>query len=207
MTTSRFFPAIGELQLNIVNYGFAGSYKMWRSCSDVSGARVCEDKVALGGGLSIYQFDVDSLSTRYRFPGSCSQILPRADFYGPPQYVTETNHQTLAGDETEVGLNLGMIVTPTRRLQLGLSHRRGPSFDFTARNEGPGFTGYTRAARFNMPHVTTAGASFRVTASSVVAVDYSHVRYSRLTDEFVDVFFNPATRFTGRGQCAGFLCR
>ena len=188
----RFFPAIGELQLNIVNYGFAGSYKMWRSCSDVSGARVCEDKLALGGGLSIYQFDVDSLSTRYGFPVVVPNTAPGA-FYGPPQYVTETNHQTLAGDETEVGLNLGMIVTPTRRLQLGLSHRRGPSFDFTARNEGPGFTGYTRAGRFNTPHVTTAGASFRVTASSVVAVDYSHVRYSRLTDEFVDVFFNPAT--------------
>ena len=119
-------------------------------------------------------------------------------FFGPPQYSTETNHQTLAGDETEVGLNLGMIVTPTRRLQLGLSHRRGPSFDFTARNEGPGFTGYTRAGRFNTPHVTTAGGSFRVTASSVVAVDYSHVRYSRLTDEFVDVFFNPATLSTRR---------
>ena len=97
----RFFPAIGELQLNIVNYGFAGSYKMWRSCSDVSGARVCEDKLALGGGLSIYQFDVDSLSTRYRFPGRLFQILAPGAFYGPPQYVTETNHQTLAGDETE----------------------------------------------------------------------------------------------------------
>ena len=86
-----------------------------------------------------------------------------------------------------------MIVTPTRRLQLGLSHRRGPSFDFTARNEGPGFPGYTRAGRFKMPHVTTAGGSFRVGASSVVAVDYSHVGYSRLTNEFVDLFFNPAT--------------
>ena len=31
MGTVRFFPAVGELQLDIVNYGFAGSYKMWRS--------------------------------------------------------------------------------------------------------------------------------------------------------------------------------
>ena len=188
----RFFPATGELQLNIVNYGFAGSYKLWRSCSDVSGARVCEDKLALGGGLSIYQFDVDSLSTRFAFPVFVPQTATGA-FFGPPQYTTEQNHQTLDGEETGVGVNFGMIVTPTRRLQLGLSHRRGTSFDFTARNEGPGFTGYTRAGTFAMPHVTTAGASFRLGASSVVAVDYSHVTYSRLTDRFVDIFFNPAT--------------
>lgn len=197
----RFFPATGELQLDIVNYGFAGSYKMWRSCSDVSGARVCEDKVALGGGLSIYRFDIASLSTRFRFvdfgtgPGG---------FYGAPQYTAESNHQTLDGDETGIGVNLGMIVTPTRRLQLGLSHRRGTSFDFSARNEGPTFTGYTREGTFAMPHVTTAGASFRLGAASVVAVDYSHVQYSRLTERFVDVFFNPATDPAAEDRGADF---
>ena len=65
----------------------------------MSGARVCEDKLAVGGGLSIYQFEVDSLSTRFG-TFQCSST-DQGDFYGPPEYSIEVNHQTLDGDKTE----------------------------------------------------------------------------------------------------------
>lgn len=185
--TNRFFPVTGALGLDIVNYGVAGSWK-WQACNDVSGARICEDRFAVGGGLSIYQFSAESLTTRFDLTDEGAGV---GDFFGPPQYTTLVNQQTLDGDETGFGVNVGMIFKPNRHLQLGVSHRRGATFDFTAANSGPSFTPYSRDAEFAMPHVTTAGLALRLGGSSLVAMDYSRVQYSRLAERFVDVFFEP----------------
>jgi long-chain fatty acid transport protein len=66
---SRFFPVTGALALTIENYGVAGSYK-WQQCNDVSGAKVCEDRFAIGGGVSMYRFDVESLTTSSGIPST-----------------------------------------------------------------------------------------------------------------------------------------
>jgi long-chain fatty acid transport protein len=198
--TNRFFPVIGDLGLDIVNYGVAGSWK-WQVCNDVSGARVCEDRFAIGGGLSMYQFNAESLTTRFDLNDDGVGV---GDFFGPPQYTTLVNQQTLDGDETGFGVNVGMIFKPNRYLQLGLSHRRGATFDFTASNSGPSFDAYTRDAEFAMPHVTTAGLALRLGGSSIVAVDYSRVQYSRLAERFVDVFFEPGVDDPSLDRAADF---
>jgi long-chain fatty acid transport protein len=185
--TNRFFPVSGDLGLDIVNYGVAGSWK-WQACNDVSGARVCEDRFAIGGGVSMYQFNAESLTTRFDLSDDGVGI---GDFFGAPQYDTLVNQQTLDGDETGFGVNVGMIFKPNRHLQLGVSHRRGATFDFSATNAGPSFPSYTRQAEFAMPHVTTAGLALRLGGSSILAMDYSRVQYSRLAERFVDVFFEP----------------
>jgi long-subunit fatty acid transport protein len=183
--SSRYFPVIGDLSLHIVDYGVSGSYK-WQKC-DKSGA--CNDSFAIGAGLNIYTFNIDSLVTRYNFNPATSSAP--GFFYGPPVYTQKVNYQTQTGDATQVGATIGALIIPDPRFQLGLTYRKGVVFDYTAQN----FSGTTNnpfnsnsAAQFHLPDAFTIGAAIRPAASTVVVVDFSHVMYSQMMNGFLNVF-------------------
>lgn len=187
----RYYPVIADSSLKVANYGAAIS-KKWQSCQRVGTARSCEDRVAIGGGVSYYTFSIDSTVSRFNFD---PRILTAPGFfYGSPQYSNMRNVQTQAGDSTGVGFNVGALLTPSRRFQVGVSYRRGVKFDLTASNQVPGEPtdpDYVRSAQFNLPDVVSAGAAVRLSANTVVLVDYSRVSFSQLMRGFVDVFSGP----------------
>ena len=182
--TSRFFPIDATSDVSIVNYGVSGAVKF--------------GGVSVGGGLSIYDLNMDSVTNRFDIPDN--------GFYNPVTVSpsTEVNRQTLAEGGTGVGFNVGVLAVPTSSVQLGFAYRHGANLSYTALNEpGPlgNFQAYSQPdPEFAMPHVTTAGIALRPAAATLVSFDYSHVRYSRIGEHFTDVFFSPEVNPTRADQ-------
>lgn len=175
-TSLRYFPINATSDLTIVNYGVSGAAKF--------------GVVSVGGGLSIYDLSIDSVTNRFNLPTGPA-------FFGPVTMLpsNQVNRQTLADGGTGLGFNVGILAVPTSRVQVGFAYRHGANLSYTATNE-PGplgtFQAYSQPdPEFAMPHVTTAGIAVRPAATTLVSFDYSHVRYSRIGEHFTDVFFAP----------------
>jgi hypothetical protein len=173
---SRYFPIDASTDVTIVNYGGA--------------AAVRAGIVSLGGGVSFYDLNIDSITDRYNFP------VVSPGFFNPVtlEPASHIQHQVLDEGGTGVGFNVGALVAPNSRVQVGVSYRHGPDLPYRARTE-PGasatFQAYAQAdPQIAVPHVTTAGLRVRP-GSTIVAVDYSHVQYSRIGEHFTDVHFAP----------------
>ncbi|MEQ1871824.1 MAG: outer membrane protein transport protein [Vicinamibacterales bacterium] len=179
---TRYFPIDAYIDLSLVNYGAAGSYK-WQSCKTTNGVKTCQDRFAVGGGVSFYDYYMDSKTTRYDLPTS---------FFAAPVYTTPVNNQFQFGEQWKTGYNIGAMFIPSSRVQVGVSYRQKVAFDTDVTNyvveTGLLINPADRSAEFVLPSNLGLGTSFRLTRSTVVALDYNFVRYSDSTQRFVNVF-------------------
>jgi long-chain fatty acid transport protein len=181
---NRYYPVVAESDLKIANYGVAASYN-WRRCkTDSTGARTCADVVSVGAGASLYDFNLDSTTTRY------DDILMSVDsFIGPATYNRPFNLQTEQGSGRKVGGNVGIMVAPTRKFQLGASVRYAPKFDYSVvLSLSNDTTPLNESATFSIPLYASFGGAFRPTDATVLVVDYQRVGYSKLGSSTRDIF-------------------
>ncbi len=161
---SRLFPVTANLELDIINYG-------------ISAAVRASQQVAIGAGVSIYDFSLSSQTQRFR----------PVTFSGPRGPLL--NQQLQDGNEVKAGVNLGIVVMPTNTVQFGAVYRQGPDFPFRVRNLGAeGQTFLDTVGTFHVPDVFGAGIVVKPVEGLRIALDYNRIRYSQMVDDFIDVF-------------------
>ena len=177
----RRFPIVGNTDVNIAGYGVSGSFNL-------------NSQVSIGAGLAFYDFHMNSRTDRFDV---VNDEFTNPEFYGRANYSTGNieNYQLQEGDDSAVGFNLGALWMPSRKFQLGAVFRQGPDFDLRIANLDPDtdepFDGFDRQGQFHVPHVFGIGAVMRPFASSTIVFDITRVDYSRLTDDFIDIFNDP----------------
>jgi len=184
---TRYRPVIGNLALEIVGYGAAASFK-FQSCDSVGSLKNCEDRFAVGGGVTYYTFSLSSLTTRYSSNASPGDVSAPT---GAPQYTTAANYQTEDGEGSAVAPTIGVMFIPHRRFQIGASYRMGVQFDYFAQSyrssDNVGVNQDT-AATFNVPDKLAVGLTTRLGASTLISAELTHVAYSQLMDGFLSLF-------------------
>jgi long-subunit fatty acid transport protein len=162
----RDLPIGGSRQITIRNYGGAVGLRL-------------HDRFALGGGLSVYTFDLEARFARYTFV---------SDIYSAPDLGTVTATADQDGDDVSLGANIGALWSASSRLKVGASYRLGPRFEFTQHDVVPlSGVDLLREGRFKVPDVIAVGVEWRVSQTLRVVLDYDRVRYSQLKEDFVDI--------------------
>jgi long-subunit fatty acid transport protein len=183
-TQFRLFPIRGSMSLDIISYGVAGSFNV-------------TPQFSVGAGLAVHDFEMRSRTDRYDFnntvaAGNLCPPAPQPCFYDPPVFAELANYQEQNGDDTQIGFNVGALFAPSRQFQVGVVFRQGPDFETRVTNNDPDtgqpFLNRDFAGNFRVPHVLGFGAVYRPVANGTIAVDVARVQYSRLTEDFVDVF-------------------
>lgn len=172
----RYYPITAETELDVVNYGFSGALRVSRSFS-------------LGLGVSYYDLGLDSLTTRYKV--SDTQGFAPGEYYGLPLRENNTrNTVTEKGDDTAIGVSVGLLVRATDSLSLGVVYRQGPKFDCTStavRLDPAGDT-TTLETVLHVPDVIGLGVAYRLSDRATLSFDYDFVRYSQLTEDIKDPY-------------------
>ena len=153
----RELPQEGVREVSITGYGVAGAYKLG-------------PLVSIGGAMTAYTFDMNSVFRRFLSDG----------FFGPPLLNRELSRGTQTGDDVSwaptIGVTIGRSAT-----RFGVVYRRGASFDFTTvESRAP-----TRTSVFRVPDTLAFGGSFRPRPPLLAAFEVTYVRYSRLREDFV----------------------
>ena len=170
LTSVRERPQQADRQLAITSYGLSMAYAV-------------RPGVAIGGGLSLYQFSIDSIFRRFDTVG----------FLGAANPGTELGRSTQLGDDTGVAPSLGLLIGTGGPTRVGVLYRHGPSFTFQT-VEALG--GPERDVTFRVPHTLALGVSHRPRPSILLALEVTRVHYARLEREFV----TDQARNTGRAQ-------
>lgn len=179
---SRYYPAIGSLELKVADYGLSVGVK-------------ASDALSLGVGLSLFNLSLNSTTDRYDFSNSTQTAT--GGFYGPPDYGAgnKINTQTQAGSGTVFGISAGVLWKPTSKLQLGAVYRKGPDFDKVDLANRPGprasFTAITATSGLKIPDAFGAGIVLRPTDQLTFAVDVLQVKHSQRLNYFKSVFTDP----------------
>jgi long-chain fatty acid transport protein len=166
---TRMFPYIGTIDISIVGYGASAAYAF-------------SDKFSLGAGVTYYQFKIDSLTQRYDF----TYLYETADFASD----NIVNQQTQKGDEWKAAGTVGFAWTAHRMLQIGGVYKQGAKFGYSLQaaygtaSSSPGQTYLDTTGTFTMPDTVSVGVLLRPADPLKVAVDYTFVRYSQISDGF-----------------------
>lgn len=163
LDTGRQPPIRASRELHIVGYGVAAAVRLG-------------DQVSLGGGVSVFDFTMDTQLARFAFSPSApgqSTIFNAADF------SQELVRQEQLGSGQSLGATVGIKWTARAPVSVGAVFRIGPSFDFSV-VEGSPVTG-----TFQVPDVFTVGAQYRPFPTLTFVGDYSLVRYAQLQDDFI----------------------
>jgi long-chain fatty acid transport protein len=168
---SRAFPLVGNLEVKIANFGGSAAVRL-------------TDQVSVGLGVSFYDFELDSASTRY---GAFGTGTAPGSFLGEP-LLTGANvfsREFISGEDTAVGINVGASINPSDKLRIGASYRQGPKFDIDYHREDfdGDVIGDFNSSQFKVPDVLGFGVLIKPIDALNVAVDFRRVRYSQLTSE------------------------
>lgn len=172
------FPYDARTDLTIVNYG-------------VSVGIDANDSIALGAGLSYYDFDIASSTARYA-----------ATAAGNAADLVSTQRQS--GQDHDIGFNLGVMFRVTPQFNIGLAYRSAPEFEYRASNVagaafqrellGQGvFTGQTLAdkrTQFEAPDMFGLGFNWRPSDNLSINLDLNRINYSNLTNSVDNAFLN-----------------
>ena len=163
---SRTLPVGGSRQVTIRTYGGSAGLKI-------------TDRLAVGGGLSAYTFDLKADFARYVF---------ESNVFSPPNRSVVSATAVQDGSGVSLGANLGVQWIVSDKVKLGASYRYGPSFTFTQRDQIPVQQfDLTRTGNFRIPDVFGAGVEWRITPQLRVVADYDWVRYSELEEDFANI--------------------
>jgi long-chain fatty acid transport protein len=157
-TSRRSFPQQGDRQLTITSYGGSVAF------APRSG-------LALGAGLTLHRFSIDSVFTRYGTVG----------FLGPPLLSEVRGRSSQNGDDTGLAPSVGLMVGTGGRTRMGALYRHGSTFQFTTVDG----LDPARDVTFQAPHTFAVGLSHRPRPSILLAAEVTRIFYERLEDEFV----------------------
>jgi long-subunit fatty acid transport protein len=184
----RIFPLDGSLDVQIANVGGSVAVRL-------------TDQVSVGVGLSVYDFNLDSTSYRYGAFGNLNST-GAGGFVGPALrdrrfFTTGGNTvslETINGEDTAFGVNVGVSISPSDKVRLGASYRQGPKFDIHYRRETLNTNTLQNVVRndddslFRLPTVIGVGALVKPVDSLNVTVDFRRVMYSQLTSDMATGF-------------------
>jgi long-chain fatty acid transport protein len=160
--TARDAPQEGIREVSITAYGVAGSYRI-------------SPMVSVGASLAAYTFDINSVFRRFETQG----------FFGPPDFAADRGRSTQTGDNVSWAPTVGVMIGGDQR-RLGVVYRQGATFDMTTQTiDKSGVVVSTADGKFRVPHTLAFGGSFRPTPPLTVAVEVTHIWYSRLREDFV----------------------
>jgi hypothetical protein len=157
-TSRRDTPQEGIRTVNVTGYGVSAAYRVG-------------PEVAVGAGLVVYSFDLESSFRRFDTVG----------FLGPPNLSVELGRSTQTGDDSAATPTFGALFGLSTPLRVGVMYRHGPSFTFLTRDGNDP----ERTGRFRVPHTLAVGASFRPATTLTLALEITRVHYERLRDDFV----------------------
>ena len=162
LTSDRDFPQDGLRQFAMTNYAAAGAFEV-------------TPRVAVGGALNVYTFDLTSDFRRLDADG----------FFGPPIPATQLGRSTQTGNDVGVAPTVGIRACvkdcadrSTPALRGGFVYRHGPTFDFDTQ-DGPN----QRTNIFRVPHVFAFGAAYEVPQPGrrlLFLGEVTHITNSRL---------------------------
>ncbi len=162
---SRDSPVGGTRSVNVRSVGGAIGYQLSTRCS-------------VGGGVSVWAFDLDASFARFGVDGNFAGPVNRSR-------ITATAVQT--GDDAAVSFNAGGLFDVAPQLKVGASFRRGPSFQFSQRDQVPSNNfDLTRTGRFKVPDMWAAGVEWHPIQPFRLLVDYNRVRYNQLKKDFIE---------------------
>jgi long-subunit fatty acid transport protein len=170
----RIPPSISDMDLQIVNYGIAGS---WRA----------SDTLMVGGSLNYYRFDFDTTSLRYSLDANHDGVITNTERLTTLDFsdASLARVATQNGDDGAIGFTLGLLWQPNDRWSVGTVYRHGPSFDYDygvtlSETGSPPFDGTTE---FKVPSVWAVGVGYRPSDSWRIALDASRVFYSQHSED------------------------
>lgn len=132
----------------------------------VSGAYRFSDSFSVGLGVVYSQWELESDTVR-----------------------VGRNLQLQRGDDSDITFNVGALWKLGDRWSLGAAYRRGGSFEYRAGNfDADGNPLILVDTGFDIPHVFGLGLSYRPSDNLALALDVNRVSYSRLTDDYDDIF-------------------
>jgi long-subunit fatty acid transport protein len=157
-TSHRDSPQQGIRKVSVTGYGATLAYRVGR-------------EVAVGAGLTIYSFGLNSQFLRFDTVG----------FFGAPVLSVEVGRSTQVGDDHAIAPTVGALFGLSTRARIGVMYRQGASFDFSTQDgKDP-----EREGHFRVPHTLAVGASFRPAIAVTLAAEITRVQYSLLTRDFV----------------------
>ena len=174
---ARIFPVQGNLDLQISNFGGSAAVRL-------------TDQVSVGVGVSVYDFSIDS--TNRRFGLVANNGTGAGEFFGEPSTAVVNSVETITGDDTAVGLNVGASINPNDKFRIGASYRQGPKFDINyqrQRADGSAIcldgsaTCAPGASAFKVPDVISVGVLVKPITALNVTVDFRRIQYSQVTED------------------------
>ena len=167
-TSRRELPQSGIRKIVITHYGGAGAIELNR-------------RLAVGGTLSLYTFNLHSDFRRFDTDG----------FLGPPIPTVELGKSTQDGDDIAIAPTVGLraCLKPcderqTASARFGVVYRHGPTFKFETES-GPS----RRTNQFRVPNVLAAGLAVELPQSGrrlLLSGEVKRLRYSRLRFDFIE---------------------
>ena len=157
----REYPSVLEdRSIDVINYGGTVAYRA--------------GILSVGADIHLSQFNYESTLIGNENP---------TDFFGPATYATERYANLQLGDDVGLGFAGGVLVVPNRRVQFGVSYRRGATFDFEGELEYPFFPDLAGPynGEFKVPDNFGAGVAVRPLNELTITADVNRIAYSDLT--------------------------
>jgi long-subunit fatty acid transport protein len=170
----RVRPVTGTLDLQISNFGGSAAVRL-------------TDQVSVGVGVSLYDFQIDSVNRRFNIAAQPQTVT--GGFFGAPSFVIPGNVNSVEfinGEDTAVGVNVGASISPNEKLRFGASYRQGPKFDINYHREnaaGAPIGNANNESQFKVPDVIAVGALIKPVDALNVTVDFRRIQYSQLTSD------------------------
>jgi hypothetical protein len=128
--------------------------------------------------VSVWTFNLDASFARFGIEGN---------FAGPADRSRTSATAEQDGDDAAAAFNFGGLFDVLPYLKVGGSFRRGPSFQFSQRDQKPDENfDLTRHGKFKVPDMWAAGVEWHPIEPLRVLVDYNRVSYSQLKKDFLD---------------------
>lgn len=171
----RILPSSSDIDLTIVNYGLAGSWRV-------------HPKLMIGGSLNWYQFDFDTLTRRYNVDANGDGVVTRGELLSVADLSEAARRDVLTqnGDDDAFGFNVGMLWQPNDAWSVGAVYRRSPRFEYDYVTARPGTSVFFEGTTdFRVPDMWGVGVGFRPSDAWRLSLDIDRVRYGQHGDNVV----------------------
>jgi long-subunit fatty acid transport protein len=165
---NRIQPSINDIDLEIVNYAAAGSWRV-------------NSKLMLGVSLNFFQFDFNTLTQRYSFDTDLDGVVTPLERLTSLQYddAHKARYATQNGDDSDFAFNVGLLWQPSDSWSVGAVYRQGPEFDYDNAVPPVGaLPGTSGSSTFVVPDVWGLGVAYRPNDNWRIGFDATRVEYS-----------------------------
>ena len=160
LNDSRLSGLQGDRDIRIVTYGASAAFE------------VVQKRFWIGESVNIYRFALNAHFASLGF---------QTDSFSPVDLQTAGQGSTTqqGGSGTQVGINIGALISVSSKLRIGAVYRQSVSFTFTETNNVPDTPSLTRVGTFRTPGVIGAGVRLQPWGEKwTLSADYDFVQYS-----------------------------